>query len=530
MANEPSIDSHSSTESPISLDTLYIYQNPNSGKPSAHPIPIRQLIHLAVPLHNRPTLLTPQTLVIRLLEDQSYCKNGWKPLFSTPIVQQAMEQWFYEKDGTSEGPVAARDLPNTDLTLRVYSSSVPSWKPIGDLPLLRFALEALKPPKNEVVVNPQKTAKTTSNQQQSEKVQDELEAFLNSEDEGEHNDEINTSENHNKNSDDNYDDGASLHSDNGTRYVKDERTGNWVHEALATSANEPEKKANNQGAIQTSKRKRKANFSAKKAKCWIYITGLPPDTDAEELKAFFSKAGIIDLNPETQEPKIKLYRKPDGTLKGDASLCYANTASVDLALTLYHEAPLRRTVKEGASHILSVERAKFEQQGSEYKSKQISLAKRKVARLAAAQAVDWDDGEINGRITGGRKGLRIVVLKHLFVPPIADTDLEVLEREIRQECESSSGDVEKVTVFASNPDGIFVVKFSTPGAASQAVQHWEGKTWKSSTIKASFWDGVTDFSFKDEARERVEEVKRQEEFGDWLEQQELPEELRLKNE
>jgi len=36
-----------------------------------------------------------------------------------------------------------------------------------------------------------------------------------------------------------------------------------------------------------------------------------------------------------------------------------------------------------------------------------------VAKLAALQAVGWDESE-NGRLTGGRKGLCIVVLKHLF--------------------------------------------------------------------------------------------------------------------
>jgi hypothetical protein len=28
--------------------------------------------------------------------------------------------------------------------------------------------------------------------------------------------------------------------------------------------------------------------------------------------------------------------------------------------------------------------------------------------------MDWDEGEFNGRLTGGRKGLRIIVLKHMF--------------------------------------------------------------------------------------------------------------------
>ena len=45
---------------------------------------------------------------------------------------------------------------------------------------------------------------------------------------------------------------------------------------------------------------------------------------------------------------------------------------------------------------------------------------------------------------------------------------------------------------------------------------------------ASFWDGVTDYTTKKDAKQEEEEMAvREEEFGDWLETQELPEELQL---
>jgi len=60
-----------------------------------------------------------------------------------------------------------------------------------------------------------------------------------------------------------------------------------------------------------------------------------------------------------------------------------------------------------------------------------------------------------------------------------------------------------------------------------------GAVWPSSerTMEACFWDGVTDYTVRNEVKEAKEDEKRQEEFGNWLESQEdLPEELRLKTE
>ena len=46
-------------------------------------------------------------------------------------------------------------------------------------------------------------------------------------------------------------------------------------------------------------------------------------------------------------------------------------------------------------------------------------------------------------------------------------------------------------------------------------------------IEAIFWDGVTDYTIHDDAKEEAEAEKRHEEFGNWLDEQELPEEFQL---
>jgi HIV Tat-specific factor 1 len=189
---------------------------------------------------------------------------------------------------------------------------------------------------------------------------------------------------------------------------------------------------------------------------------------------------------------------------------------------------------------MSVKAAKFEQRGTEFDPKRshVSEAKRKVAKLAALQAMDWDEGEFNGRLTGGRKGLRIVVLKGMFdaigLGKLQERDeenvLHRLEQDLRNSCEEWGATIEKMTVFSKNKEGVVVLKFAQPGAASKVVKQMNGLTMDGRTVEASFWDGKTDFTVVDEEAVTKELEHRHEAFGDWLDSQDLPEELRLQSE
>ena len=106
-----------------------------------------------------------------------------------------------------------------------------------------------------------------------------------------------------------------------------------------------------------------------------------------------------------------------GDLKGDASICSAQEELVELAVLILDEAFFHLTaiIPEG-QYPLSVTPTKFKQRGGDAKTNNkplISMAKQKVAKLAAGQAFHWDEGD-NGHITGGLKGLRIIVFKHSF--------------------------------------------------------------------------------------------------------------------
>eukprot|EP00956_Cyclotella_meneghiniana_P031056 scaffold80424_cov70-Cyclotella_meneghiniana.AAC.4 len=547
--------SSESTTITVTLQTPFLYQNRTTGQPSTTPLSTKQLCRILCPVasvsNSTTALISPQTQLLGFdSATNTYDPSGWRCANAIPVLREACCSWYYEEGGV-KGPVSTRILAEfiqgdsqIDRHTRVFESnqSDGEWKSIDNLPHLMLAIEAL----TESAMPTFWPADSTENDEQidnsanddgidetkQQEISQELASFLSS------TDHLANQTNQEDDNDEEYE------SDGGTKYVKDFRTGNWVHEALAPKR---EKKPNNeQSALPivtkpttadgNKKRKRsKPKFSAKNAKCWIYVTGLPSDTNEQEVATYFSKCGVIDLDPETQKPKVKLYRnKSEGrTVKGDASICYARAESVDLALQILDE----NLFRDGA--ILSVQRAKFEQNADfDGKAKNgkrvISEAKRKVARLAAMQAVGWDEGE-NGRIAGGLKGLRIIVLKNMFNPAsfvndVNDEKLRALEQKVHAECEEM-GTVEKITIFSKHPSGVVIVKFAQPNAASDAVNRFNGTSFdggSKKTVEASYWDGVTDYTVKDDEKEAQDAEKRLDEFGDWLENQELPEEFQLR--
>lgn len=72
----------------------------------------------------------------------------------------------------------------------------------------------------------------------------------------------------------------------------------------------------------------------------MYVTGLPPDTDQDELVERFSKFGLIEEDDEG-EPKIKMYAREDGSFNGEALIVYFKEESVMLAENILDDAELR---------------------------------------------------------------------------------------------------------------------------------------------------------------------------------------------
>lgn len=87
----------------------------------------------------------------------------------------------------------------------------------------------------------------------------------------------------------------------------------------------------------------------------MYVTGLPIDTEPEELHERFARCGVIEEDDEG-EPKVKMYARDDGTFSGEALVVYFKEDSVLLALNLLDDAELR--LGEPGT-VMRVQRAEF---------------------------------------------------------------------------------------------------------------------------------------------------------------------------
>ena len=251
---------------------------------------------------------------------------------------------------------------------------------------------------------------------------------------------------------------------------------------------------------------------------------------------------MIGINPIDQTPKIKLYKNDDGSLKGDASICYNAEESVQMAVDILSGGFIR------PSNQVTVTRAEYGNNASGHVQRDASVgtlkrdankrpklthAQVKVAMSAMQQALSWNEDDDTG--IAKSKALKIVVLQNLFsLQDLEDPSFEdELEEDIATEC-YKCGEIEKITVFSKNPAGVVIVKFATSFAAQECIKLMNNRYFGGKQVKCFFWDGTTDYSASSsnaqlDAQEK-EEKQRLDEFGDWLDQdqEELPDEFQLR--
>lgn len=248
----------------------------------------------------------------------------------------------------------------------------------------------------------------------------------------------------------------------------------------------------------------------------VYVNGLPLDVTEEEIREVFSKCGVIRLDPETDAPKIKLYRDKDtGAPKGDGLVTFLKAPSVALACTILDGAPFRSG--DGGGTPISVIEAKFEMKGDAYVQRGNRGSKKRKAAVYAKQekALEWggfDDARDRKRTTVILK--RMFTLEEMFSDPNFRVELEEdVEAEARK-----FGQVDAVKVFTTNPEGAVSVRFKEETAAAACVAAMRGRWFGGVQLEALMWDGVTNYAKAGAAKESAaEEAARLEAFGEALE-------------
>ncbi|KAF8625405.1 hypothetical protein AX15_005370 [Amanita polypyramis BW_CC] len=210
----------------------------------------------------------------------------------------------------------------------------------------------------------------------------------------------------------------------------------------------------------------------------VFVTGLPADTELDELVDRFSKCGVIEEYDEG-EPKVKMYAKDDGSFSGEALVVYFKEDSVTLAVNLLDEAELRlgepntviRVQKADFTHKYAVSGDREQRRTVDRKkaSKRIGKMQKKLQ--------DWDDADGFGPMGTSRDGStaskisRVVVLKHMFTLQELEEDASLLldlKEDVREEC-STLGEVTNVILYDQEPDGVMTVKFREPLCAQACI-------------------------------------------------------------
>ncbi|KAG8906657.1 hypothetical protein FRB99_006358 [Tulasnella sp. 403] len=272
----------------------------------------------------------------------------------------------------------------------------------------------------------------------------------------------------------------------------------------------------------------------------VYVSRLPPDTTADELRDCFGKFGLIEID-DNDEPKIKLYADAHGNFNGEALVVYFKEESVDLAIRMLDDAELRLGKPDSR---MGVRKADFTHKGStggdareaaraEYKPRPVDKKKatRRIGKMQS-KLNDWDDEDGFGPPSEARetatslalKG-RVVVLKHMFTLQDLEKDATLLlelKNDVREECETL-GDVTNVVLYDLEPEGVMTVKFRDAVSAQACILKMNGRFFDGRQVSASLYTGQEKFrksgaggDIFDEDNEEAEK-KRLDAFASWLE-------------
>lgn len=242
----------------------------------------------------------------------------------------------------------------------------------------------------------------------------------------------------------------------------------------------------------------------------VYVSNLPDDIDEEEFLEVMGKCGLV-MKDDRGQYKVKLYRTPDGRLKGDALCCYIKVESVELALRILDGCRLRD--KE-----IRVERARFQLKGAydptkkPKKKKQASKDKERLKKKID-KLFDWRPEKLRGMRD---KHESTVVLKNMFDPKEFESDPTLIleyQKDLREEC-SQFGEVKKVVVYDRHPEGVATVTFKEPEEADACIGRMNGRWFAQRQLSAETWDGRTRYKIVETEEELEARLQKWDDFLD----------------
>lgn len=169
---------------------------------------------------------------------------------------------------------------------------------------------------------------------------------------------------------------------------------------------------------------------------------------------------------------------------------------------------------------MTVTEAQFEMKGEYVAKKRGGSKKRKAAVIAKQEAaLNWggfDDAKDRKKTTVIIT--RMFTLDEMFSDPEFRTELE---EDVESEAKKF-GEVDKVKVFTTNPDGAVSVRFKEGQAAEQCAAAMTGRWFGGRQLEARMWDGVTNYAKQGtgEGETEQEQQARLERFGKSLEEEE----------
>lgn len=233
----------------------------------------------------------------------------------------------------------------------------------------------------------------------------------------------------------------------------------------------------------------------------IYVSNLPPDCTEAELAEIFKKAGVFKIDPDTLQPKIRVYADDAGRCKGDALISFVHENSVDIAIKYFDGFAFR----DGAC-TLKVQRAEFapkagqgssptadglERGVSESRPGKRDRRKYLAAKYEQERLLSWGDAVDDGT------GRRIIILK----PTYSSEEAELYEEgdafyeELRQELFDEIAQFakpEKVTVIPRHVQGVACVKLKTAEDAERIIEQFRGRYFDGRQLDVFFFDGRSD--------------------------------------